>query len=442
MNRLHHFQPERLSLARRARGLRKIELARLIGVSSSQISKYESGDQSPSSRSLEKISSVLAMRPEYFVSEPVTGIEKLSPVYYRSLSAATKQDRETAEARTMIYLESKLVISRYVDLPKLNLPIIEDAPDRPELIDGNYIEAVAERVRSHWKIYDRPIDNITRLFENNGLFVSFSDLISKTLDGFSYRFRYQSSRELVEQENAVICVSTFRPSSVRIRFSLCHELGHLLLHRKVSETTARTSSRFKLMEEQANHFAGAFLFPQKPFMEELPRYDLLSFKESKWRWKMSIGAMIFRAKNLDLIDEDTEFRLKRSYGARKWAQLEPFDESIPIEFPEVDRDALSLIFSETPISRSDFLDSINLTKEAAEDILCLPSDFLKDNVIKLRLKEKKYEAKEQLTQKNDESYQLNILDQDSDWQNGANHVQIQSLTKVLPFRSPKKSDPD
>ena len=73
------------------------------------------------------------------------------------------------------------------------------------------------------------------------------------------------------------------------RFTLAHELGHLLLHLRASETA----------EAEASRFAGALLFPQPDFDVAMPARPLLrDFISLKSSWGVSVAALVYRAHEL------------------------------------------------------------------------------------------------------------------------------------------------
>ncbi|MDA6083001.1 ImmA/IrrE family metallo-endopeptidase, partial [Escherichia coli] len=60
----------------------------------------------------------------------------------------------------------------------------------------------------------------------------------------------------------------------RIKFTLAHELGHFLLHKSVKKEDFNKKDVYKRMEEEANHFASAFLLPAETFSNELVSHTL------------------------------------------------------------------------------------------------------------------------------------------------------------------------
>jgi len=109
----------------------------------------------------------------------------------------------------------------------------------------------------------------------------------------------------------VIGLSPFVPGD-RFRLTLGHELGHLLMHTRSGETT----------ERQANRFASALLFPQLDFDNEMrDRPQLRDFISLKSSWGVSIAALVYRAHELDHID-DRRYRALQIQMS-KWRKAEP-----------------------------------------------------------------------------------------------------------------------
>ncbi|MDQ2957946.1 MAG: ImmA/IrrE family metallo-endopeptidase [Actinomycetota bacterium] len=98
----------------------------------------------------------------------------------------------------------------------------------------------------------------------------------------------------------------------RFRLTLGHEVAHLLFHTRRGETT----------EHEANRFAGALLFPQGEFdalMPPMPQLrDFIGLKSS---WGVSVAALVYRAHELDYID-DRRYRALQIQMS-KWRKTEP-----------------------------------------------------------------------------------------------------------------------
>src|SRR5690242_15820298 len=91
------FSGQRLREAREARGLSAISLSELTAVSAQAIYQYENGRRSPSPDVLEKIAVATSLPPAFFLLPDRSEVN--SPIFYRSMSTATKGARNRARHR-------------------------------------------------------------------------------------------------------------------------------------------------------------------------------------------------------------------------------------------------------------------------------------------------------------------------------------------------------
>lgn len=343
------FIGERLTEARQARGLTAIALADLVGVSRQAISQYENGSQSPSPDVMENISRILRIPQKYFCS--MINRKKERTIFYRSMAAITKAARMRAGNRYNWFRDIVDYFKEFVLFPKLNIPDL-NTPTDPCLLSSEQIEEIAAFIRAAWNISDGPINNMVRLLENNGIYVARDELGAETLDAFS---EYD-----LEDGSAYIVLGSDKASSCRSRFDAAHELGHLILHQKVLGTMIMRPVDHKFLEAQAHRFAGAFLFPGSSFADELYATNLDVFRGLKLKWKVSIGMMIKRAANMEIISPEQESLLWRNYARRGWKSGEPLDREIEIEKPVLLLKALGLIIKSGIHVREDILSRLSL----------------------------------------------------------------------------------
>jgi Zn-dependent peptidase ImmA (M78 family) len=110
----------------------------------------------------------------------------------------------------------------------------------------------------------------------------------------------------------------------------------------VASEQLESYSRFSLIEHQADVFAAAFLMPATSFSNDFtPSLDGL--RDLKRKWYVSIGAMVKRGRQLNLINDVQERNLWRQIGRRKWRTREPLDDILPVEEPEFIRRSVSLL---------------------------------------------------------------------------------------------------
>ena len=173
------FIGERLREARQVRGFRANELAEILDISPQAISSYETGRKSPSPAISDALADKLGVPPHFFTR--LAAPEHGHPVFYRSMSAATKQARERAEWR-LRWLESLAgYVSASVEFPAVNLPDF-DVPDNPLRLSDQDIEDMAEDARKFWRMSDGPVANMVYLLENQGVIVARDNLGDVRLD--------------------------------------------------------------------------------------------------------------------------------------------------------------------------------------------------------------------------------------------------------------------
>ena len=93
-----------------------------------------------------------------------------------------------------------------------------------------------------WLVPDGPISNLTASCERAGIIVVWCDF-DAPIDEITMRVR-----------DLPPCIFLNGGATAdRMRFSLAHELGHIIMHRIPTDE----------MEDEANRFAGEFLVPEK-----------------------------------------------------------------------------------------------------------------------------------------------------------------------------------
>lgn len=362
------FVGERLREGREARGLSAITLAELSGVTRSAIAYYENGTNSPQLEVIDRIARVLNLPIAFFI-RPVAN-ELHSPVFYRSLSSATKAARLRG-ARRLAWLEQIVAyLSQLVLFPKPNFPDVGAGRSWSALAESD-IEHLAIQVRRYWGLGDGPISNITLLMENNGAFVTRIEVDARTLDAFS---TWSSSQEGIP----FIATASDKHAAARSRLDIAHELGHMILHRGLPRTVISEPANFRLIEHQAQLFGCAFLAPATSFPIDFVSPNLDALPTLKLKWRISVGMMIHRASDLGLFSTDQAKRLWISYNRRGWRSREPLDDSLPIEEPKLVRRAFEVVIERRVRSREDVLARLSLSRQDVEELAGLPYGYLDD----------------------------------------------------------------
>lgn len=360
------FSGQRLREAREARGLTAISVSELAEVSVQAVYHYESGRMSPSPDVLEKLAVALNLPPVFFLLPDRREVGP-APTFFRSMSAATKGARNRARHRLRWLQDIVAYASDFVALPDSNFPDLDLSAD-PIMLSDAEIEQAAEDARRYWRMGDGPIANMILLLENQGAIVARDQLGADTLDGLS--------QFIAEDERPYMVIGVDKGSPARWRFDAAHELGHMLIHANIGHETLDRPEMHRRIEEQANHFARAFLLPLGSFGDDLFGVSLDAFRAIKPRWNVSIAAMIFRARDAGLLSEDTERKLRIGMSRHKWRVREPYDETTEAEEPRVLRRSFEMILSKSDQTPGDVTVQTGLPTSDIETLSALPTGYL------------------------------------------------------------------
>ena len=272
-----------LTLARDARGLTQADLASRLKVAQGTVSKYETGFDTPPREFLNDLADVLGFPPQFFF-EPGRPYG-LPPFHYRR--------RKKLSAKTLARIVAEMNIRR-IHLIKMLLsfdlrtngfiPEIDRDEYRGKGRDTLTPEDAARIVRERWMLPSGPIPNMVELLEENGGVVIPCDFGTDLLDAMSQR---------LDGLPVLFFVNVNAPTD-RLRHTLAHELGHMVLH----TISVKNDDE---MEDEADAFAGAFLLPADEIRPQLRRFDLRQVANLKIYWKSSMAAIAVRASRLGLI---------------------------------------------------------------------------------------------------------------------------------------------
>ena len=299
------FIPERLITLRQINQLSMRELGERVGVSHTAISNYEKGEDRPRPSVLVKLGEVFKVSTEYFF-KPLT--MEVSSVSYRKTNDLTKKEQDAVGANVKESIEKYTFIEEVTGSAKK-----PQLPKRKYTVEENAdVEMAAQRLRAEWNLGDAPIANVTELLEEKGVKVVFVDF----KDSFS-----GLSLWLNETIPVIVCNGKF-PGD-RQRFTLLHELGHMVLN-----------VRAKKFEESVCHrFAAAFLVPEKALFEKIGRKRTTIHLDElfilKQEFGISLQSLIKRCFELEVITKSTYADFMGEFTKQGWKKKEPGDEVLP-----------------------------------------------------------------------------------------------------------------
>jgi Zn-dependent peptidase ImmA (M78 family)/DNA-binding XRE family transcriptional regulator len=275
----------RLKSARTIKGFSMETLANAIGVSKQMVSKYEKAMSFPDSKLLIKIASALNFKPDYFFKPYKV---ELGTVEFRKKASLSKTKVEGIKNNILHLLENYLELEDILGINyTFNNPLKKNEASNEE-----DVEAIADELRSVWNLGLDPIHNVISILEDHEIKIIEVDEDTDAFDGLS---------TFVGGKYPVIVVNKNFPIE-RKRFTLLHELAHLLLAIPVECT-------HKEKENKCHHFAGSLLLPMQvirlEFGNSRRQITINELMVMQRRYGLSIPAIIYRLRNAGLISENT-----------------------------------------------------------------------------------------------------------------------------------------
>lgn len=359
--------PDRIKDGRIANGFSLNDLAVEIGLSKQVISKYEKGMVNIPSENLLKIAEVLNFPITFFFKNKYEelNIDNENVTFFRSLRSTSKKVRMSLQQNVIFMAEIYKLLSEYINFPTIDIP--KEINEGYKInISNEYIENVALKLREYWKLGNKPIMNLVNLLFKKGFIISKVELKTHSVDAFS---RWCGG-------NPYIILGSDKESPVRSRFDLAHELGHLILHSKISDKEFSNNS--KILEKEANRFASALLLPREEFVKDIYNASLNNFMCLKEKWKVSIAAMIYRAHDLEIISDFQYTTLMKQMTIKKWKKKEPLDENIKFEKPNMIKEAIELLEEHNILTTDELLEKTCLNEERVEKLCFLPKGYFKN----------------------------------------------------------------
>lgn len=288
---------ELIILARESAGLTQKELATELEIEQSTISKIEHNLVPAPNNFIEKMSIVANLPIAFFYQDwnPI----RVEGHYRKKLSIPVKAQKQCKAIMTMVEKHLSIILNA-IEIPDLNMPSWDVAKDGSPSLCAQY-------VREFWKMPKGRVENITKLLEDNGIIVV--DLNLWELDAFS---------TISKLGIPIIFANRSRPGD-RDLFNKCHEVFHQIAH------FGKTISKDRDIEKEANEFASEFLMPTKDVQHNLTGLTIQKLADLKRYWKISMAAIIFKAKRLGMINQDKYEYLWKQMSALGYRVKEPIE---------------------------------------------------------------------------------------------------------------------
>ena len=209
-------------------------------------------------------------------------------VEFRKKKITSRREESQVEAQVLHLLERYLLVEEVLNLHSVEWHRPPEAP-YPVMRDVSEADRAAQSLRDHWSLGIDPIPNVVELLEDQGIKVLAFDLTH--IDGLTARVRRPG------KDAVPVIVVNHQDWGERQRFTLAHELGHLVM-----EVSARVGE-----EKAAHRFAGAFLMPADALWAEIGKHRTSigwgELFELKQLFGTSVQAITYRCKDLGIFSD-------------------------------------------------------------------------------------------------------------------------------------------
>jgi Zn-dependent peptidase ImmA (M78 family)/transcriptional regulator with XRE-family HTH domain len=344
------FNGELLTLARLTRKVSQPELVALINgaISQAQLSKIEHGRIQPDERIVHSIAAALKYRPSFFYN-PV--YHRMPPVsFHRQRQKLTAKDRDAIHGQAEIYRINlkKLVPSIDLELRLPSVPAID--PDQY----NRDIATIARTVRQRWGLPRGPVKDLTKIIEDAGAIVIAFDFGTPLIDGFT--------QHAGDGLPSVIFINSRQPKD-RYRFSLAHEIGHLVMHQTPNPE----------QEVQANLFASEFLMPTADIAAQFYNLSIMKYMDLKLYWGCSMQSIIYKSWQVGKISDRMFKYYNIEMSKRGFRSKEPIEWNDSPEMPTTLRQILLTFMEELHFTIEDFAEAFGLLEDETISLYDLAS---------------------------------------------------------------------
>lgn len=304
---MSEFNNERIQLACDFHGWTCSELAARANISRATISSLKSGKKPFTVEMAQILASACSLPLSFFMLQDNIFTE--SQLTFRALQSFSKIRKRQISVEYSLLAATVARLTQMTNshlFSWINTIAPYSAPTHAE------IERIAQQTRQALSLSPTgAIPNVVRAFERGGICVAPMHSVSSDTTHIDAVCNPQCV-------SPAIAYMKRQSAGDRQRFTIAHEAGHLILQKN------RHDIPWRLQEDEANYFAGAFLIPEaEARLEFSSSMNLMDYVQLKTQWGVSIAAMITRAARLGIISIDRQRSLMMQLSARNWRTCEP-----------------------------------------------------------------------------------------------------------------------
>jgi Zn-dependent peptidase ImmA (M78 family)/transcriptional regulator with XRE-family HTH domain len=345
------FNGSLLTLARQIRRKGQAELVTLLDgcIAQGTLSKLEHGRIQPQPDLVVKLADALRVRPSFFYQSAYVREPMVS--YHRKRAKLAVKDQDAVHGLAEVFRLNLKALLASVELePSLpSLPAID--PDEY----GRDIEEIARVLRQRWQLPKGPVEDLTRLAERAGIIIFAFDFGTELMDGFC--------QHACDGLPPIIYINANQPKD-RYRFSLAHEIGHLVCHQ----------TPYPEQELEANRFAAEFLMPTRDIKNDFEPHSLTRFMDLKLYWGTSMQSLIYKAWQIGSLSDRMHKYYVIEMSKRGFRKREPVEATHLIETPTTLRSIIQSHITELGYTIEELSDLFGLVAEDVEALYPVPAE--------------------------------------------------------------------
>lgn len=276
----------------------------LLNMSAPAVSKYEKGEIHPNSQKLIEFANAYGVK--------VLDLLKSYNTPEMKFNAFRKRQRLQGENLELLKEIIQNKVADYLEVIELNeIKTSNSKIKKYTCNNDNDAELAAEEFRKNYKLsINQPIPDLINMLENIGILII-------EIDNTAGRFSdFDGLSEVVKDIPLIVLLNDI--DGERQRFTIAHELGHLVLNIKDENLNE---------EKMCNKFASSLLMPKDAVINEfgtsrnnISFYELRAFKKE---YKVSMAATVYRLKELNIISEYLFKKINISFSSKGYKKHEP-----------------------------------------------------------------------------------------------------------------------
>ncbi len=279
-------------------------------ITQGELSKIEQGLRKDISDDLlDAISTILDFPKDFFLTHWER--QNIKGGLYRKRQSLKKKDEGFVDSSVNLFIQTFIDLSKNFEINTIKIPHFSTN-------ENTSPANIAKKAREFWNVAHGPIQDLTTMLEDNGIVINYLNISEQEFDGYSCML----------DNFYFIFINPDMPAD-RLRFTIAHELGHLVMKNE--------NIPYPMCDEEANKFASEFLMPEEDIKLDLKNLNCEKAYFLKPKWKVSMAALIRRAYDLEVITKSRYTSLNVQMSKLGYRKNEPiaFEKEKPSLFQEI-----------------------------------------------------------------------------------------------------------